>query len=241
MSEASEEVDVGPVDGSVDAAGGRQPVPVVTLFESYGSGAAYRRPRVAAALGVPFHEQAFSSEQLEESARAAGEGGAADAVVRRDGQRLVRRGGRRRRLQRPAGPLRPRRAEHRPGRRSGPRGGGVIVGRNGAFILADWPGRAARDARRAAAAADRPRRAGGGHQPASGRRSARRTKTGSAPICRSNSTTGTRATPPATTSSSTPGEWTWTPAWRSSSTRAGSRPAAASAGEPTSLRRRSAA
>jgi cytidylate kinase len=42
---------------------------VVTLFESYGSGASYVGPAVAAALGVPFHEQAFSSQQLEESAQ----------------------------------------------------------------------------------------------------------------------------------------------------------------------------
>jgi hypothetical protein len=32
--------------------------PVVTLFESYGSGAGYIAPRAAEALGVPFHEQA---------------------------------------------------------------------------------------------------------------------------------------------------------------------------------------
>ena len=41
--------------------------PVVTIFESYGSGAEEVGPRVAEALGVPFHAQAFSSEQLEES------------------------------------------------------------------------------------------------------------------------------------------------------------------------------
>src|SRR5215212_6756350 len=38
---------------------------VVTLFESYGSGASYIGPRVAHALGVPFHSQAFSSEEIE--------------------------------------------------------------------------------------------------------------------------------------------------------------------------------
>ena len=39
--------------------------PVVTLFESYGSGADEIGPRVADALGVTYHHQAFSSEQLE--------------------------------------------------------------------------------------------------------------------------------------------------------------------------------
>src|SRR3954453_10133404 len=48
------------------AAGSR--TPVVTLFESYGSGASYIGPRVAQALGVPFHEQAFSSQQIENAA-----------------------------------------------------------------------------------------------------------------------------------------------------------------------------
>lgn len=44
---------------------GRAAVPVVTLFESYGSGAGYVGPRVAQALGLPFHPQAFSSEEIE--------------------------------------------------------------------------------------------------------------------------------------------------------------------------------
>jgi cytidylate kinase len=41
--------------------------PVVTLFESYGAGASTIGPRLARALGVPFHQQAFSSEQLEDA------------------------------------------------------------------------------------------------------------------------------------------------------------------------------
>lgn len=39
--------------------------PVVTVFESYGSGATYVAPRVAEALGVPYLGQRFSSEELE--------------------------------------------------------------------------------------------------------------------------------------------------------------------------------
>src|SRR5215218_7354849 len=46
-------------------AGQHSPRPVVTLFESYGSGAGHIGPRVAQALGVPFHPQAFSSEEIE--------------------------------------------------------------------------------------------------------------------------------------------------------------------------------
>lgn len=42
--------------------------PVVTLLESYGSGASYIGRRVATALGLPFHEQAFSSEEIEDAA-----------------------------------------------------------------------------------------------------------------------------------------------------------------------------
>lgn len=39
--------------------------PVVTIFEHYGSGADYVGRRVADGLGVPFHPQAFSSQELE--------------------------------------------------------------------------------------------------------------------------------------------------------------------------------
>lgn len=39
--------------------------PVVTIFESYGSGASTVGPRVAELLGVPFTGQAYSSEDLE--------------------------------------------------------------------------------------------------------------------------------------------------------------------------------
>lgn len=42
--------------------------PVITLFEAYGSGAGYVGPRVAEQLRLPYHEQAFSSEQLEQDA-----------------------------------------------------------------------------------------------------------------------------------------------------------------------------
>lgn len=44
------------------------PLPLVTLFESYGAGGEYVAQRVADRLGLPFHPQAFSSEELEAAA-----------------------------------------------------------------------------------------------------------------------------------------------------------------------------
>ncbi len=40
---------------------------IVTFFEQYGAGAGYIAPRVAERLGVPFLQQRFSSEELEEA------------------------------------------------------------------------------------------------------------------------------------------------------------------------------
>lgn len=48
--------------------------PVVTLFESYGSGADQIGRRVAEQLGLPYREQAFSSSQLDPAAPAPEEG-----------------------------------------------------------------------------------------------------------------------------------------------------------------------
>jgi cytidylate kinase len=111
--------------------------PVVTLFESYGSGASYVGPRVARTLGVPFHEQAFSSQQIEDAAeQRRGEGvlsrffgtvggsyagleGPSVAMAQRDDYELVLENTR----------IVQEEAEQ----------GGVIVGRNGAFILANRP------------------------------------------------------------------------------------------------------
>ena len=43
-------------------------LPVVTIFEQYGAGAGEVGHQVATALGLPFHAQAFSSEDIEGSA-----------------------------------------------------------------------------------------------------------------------------------------------------------------------------
>jgi len=112
--------------------------PVVTLFESYGSGAGYVGPRVAEALGIPVHAQAFSSDEIERAMTEresegllsqvfgamggsyAGLEGPAVAAAQRDNYELVMENTR----------LVTEEA----------RQGGVIVGRNGALILADWPG-----------------------------------------------------------------------------------------------------
>ncbi|MCK6211330.1 cytidylate kinase-like family protein [Georgenia sp. EYE_87] len=111
--------------------------PVVTLFETYGAGASYVGPRVAEALGLPFHQQAFSSEQLEAeeerrekesllsrvfSAMGPGyagpEGGAVPAA-QRDSYELA---------------LENTRIVQEEAAR-----GGVVMGRNGAVILAGRP------------------------------------------------------------------------------------------------------
>ena len=120
------------------SAGGGPARPVVTLFESYGSGASYVGPRVAQALGVPFHPQAFSSEELENGeAKRESEGvlarvfaamggsyagleGPAVAMAQRDDYDVVMANTRK--VQEDA------------------RQGGVIVGRNAALILARRPG-----------------------------------------------------------------------------------------------------
>jgi cytidylate kinase len=111
--------------------------PVVTLFESFGSGASYVGPRVAQALGVPFHSQAFSSEEIEnaESEREsegvlsrvsaaiggsyAGIEGPAVAMAQRDNYDLV---------------MENTRTVEMEARQTG-----VIMGRNGALILANRP------------------------------------------------------------------------------------------------------
>jgi cytidylate kinase len=112
--------------------------PVVTLFESYGSGVEEVGPRVADALGVVYHAQAFSSEQLEGSPEErdddgllsrvftamggsyAALDGPAVAMAQRDDHELV--------------------LENTRWVSEAARAGGVIVGRNGALILASWPG-----------------------------------------------------------------------------------------------------
>ena len=112
--------------------------PVVTLFESPGSGAEEIGHRVAEALGVTFHSQAFSTEQLEGApspdddsllsrvfsamggSYAAALEGPAVAMAQRDDHELV--------------------LSNTRWVTEAARSGGVIVGRNGALILGQWPG-----------------------------------------------------------------------------------------------------
>ena len=114
------------------------PLPVVTLFELHGAGAGYIGQKVAKALGLPYHEQAFTSEALETTAEAATEENAMIARVfsvmggayggfdgrdvpttQREMYELVMDNN--------------RQVQHFALE------GGVIVGRNGAVILADRP------------------------------------------------------------------------------------------------------
>jgi hypothetical protein len=48
-----------------DPAGATPAKPVVTLFEQYGAGATYVGRKVAEQLGLPFHAQTFTSEDIE--------------------------------------------------------------------------------------------------------------------------------------------------------------------------------
>jgi cytidylate kinase len=108
----------------------------VTIFESYGSGAEELGPRVAEALGVAFHAQAFSSEQLEQPAEQNDEGLLSRVFAAMGGSYAA--------LDGPAVAM-AQRDEHELVLRNTDwvidtaRSGAVIVGRNGAFILATWP------------------------------------------------------------------------------------------------------
>jgi cytidylate kinase len=124
-------------DGDVQ---GRARTPVVTLFESYGSGADYIAPRVAAALGVPFHAGAFSSEEIEEAMTQPRAGGLLSRVFSAMGGRYAAYGG----LE--GGSVADAQRDNYELVMENTREviasaqqGGVIMGRNGALILADWP------------------------------------------------------------------------------------------------------
>jgi cytidylate kinase len=114
---------------------------VVTLFESYGSGGGYVSEKVAQALGIPLHAQAFSSEEIEDAmtrrenegtltrvfgamggpyAAYAGLEGPGVALAQRDNYELV--------------------IQNTRFVKEAALEGGVIMGRNGAFILSGWPG-----------------------------------------------------------------------------------------------------
>lgn len=63
------------------ADGTRSRTPVVTIFEHYGAGASDVGHRVAEAMGLPFHAQAFTSEEIEGGPEAATEQAATLAHV----------------------------------------------------------------------------------------------------------------------------------------------------------------
>ena len=127
--------------GQSPSTAGQSSKVVVTLFESYGSGAGYVSEKVAQALGVPLHAQAFSSEELESAMERresegvitrvfgamggpytsyAGLEGPGVALAQRDNYELV--------------------LQNTRFVKEAALQGGVIMGRNGAFILSKWPG-----------------------------------------------------------------------------------------------------
>jgi cytidylate kinase len=65
----------------VTSTGNASHKPVVTIFEAYGAGADQVGRKVAEALNLPYHEQAFSSEALEAGEDSATEQGAVLAQV----------------------------------------------------------------------------------------------------------------------------------------------------------------
>ena len=108
--------------------------PVVTIFEAYGAGARDIGPKVAEAMGLPFHAQAFSSEELERQEEHREKEGILTRVMeamgtfsghdsldhvfdQQDRSRLV--------------------TDNNRVVLASAREGGVITGRNGALILAD--------------------------------------------------------------------------------------------------------
>lgn len=112
--------------------------PVVTIFEMYGAGADYVGRQVAEALGLPYHPQAFSSEEIEGDPDAQNEqaavlarvfsvmggayggfGGPEVATTQREKYDLV--------------------MDNNSAVWAEADEGGVIVGRNGAVILAERP------------------------------------------------------------------------------------------------------
>lgn len=122
---------------------GRSPKLVVTLFESYGSGASYVSARVAEALGVPLHTQAFSSEEIEAAMSMHESRGLLTRVFNAIGGSYASIAG----GEPPNNPLVAQQegnsyelvAANTRFVEEAARKGGVIVGRNGAFILKDWP------------------------------------------------------------------------------------------------------
>jgi hypothetical protein len=174
---------------------GHSPKLVVTLFESYGSGASYVSARVAEALGVPLHVQAFSSEEIEAAmsmhesqglltrvfnaiggsyaSMAGGEPPNNLLVAQQEGDSYELVAANTRYVEEAA------------------REGGVIMGRNGAFILADWP-RALTSGWmvRSSSGSPAPRRRA--ELTGNGLPSASSSRTRSAPTCPSSSTAGIR-------------------------------------------------
>ena len=116
------------------------PKPLVTLFEMYGSGAEQIGPRVAEALGVPWIGQAFSSDTIEgAAAQADPDDGLLSRIFRTLGGTPNVQDDRGSRVLYDKSDYEMVQGNTRFVLDS-TRDGGVILGRNGAIILADRPG-----------------------------------------------------------------------------------------------------
>jgi cytidylate kinase len=118
----------------------RPTTPVVTLFETYGAGASYIGPRVAEALGVPFHAQAFSSDEIERGVSERASEGLLSQVFNAMGGSYAALGGEGHDVALAQQDRYELVMENTRAVIDQARKGGVITGRNGALILADWPG-----------------------------------------------------------------------------------------------------
>ena len=112
---------------------------IITMWETYGSGMEEVADKVAAQLGVPLHKQAFTSEQIETSEAERAKEGGLMRIVRRVGSLHVGDGvttGAARDEQESWTELA---LQNTKVVRDEAAEGGVILGRNGAFILQDEP------------------------------------------------------------------------------------------------------
>lgn len=107
--------------------------PVITLFESYGAGADVIGPRLAEALGVPFLEQAYSSDDID------GEANPHEGWIGRWVASLVGPGAAESALE-SAGESVDSVRDNVAKVLAAAETGAVILGRNATFVLADHPG-----------------------------------------------------------------------------------------------------
>jgi len=112
---------------------------IITMWETYGSGMEEVAAQVAERLGVQLHKQAFTSEQIEAAEAARAEEGGFMRIVRRVGAMHIGDAVSSRTARAEQESWVDLAAENTKIVRDEAAIGGVILGRNGAFILQDEP------------------------------------------------------------------------------------------------------